>query len=62
MVVVLLTEEQVANRLGMKVSTLRNRRARGENHPPYIQPGRSPLYPEDALETWVRKNLVHASS
>lgn len=55
------SEEDVARLLRLSVGTLRGRRSRGTNHPPYISVRRGVvLYPKDMLLAWLEKqSIIH---
>lgn len=40
------SEDEMAHILRISVKTLRSRRSRGTNHPPYVVVGRQALYPK----------------
>lgn len=43
------SEDEMADILRVDVKTLRSRRSRGTNHPPYVVIGRQTLYPKDLV-------------
>lgn len=47
------SEEEMAKILRIDLKTLRSRRSRGTNHPPYVQIGRQVLYPKNLYLKWV---------
>lgn len=47
------SEEEMAEILRISVQTLRSRRMRGTNHPPYVTIGRDTLYPKDLVHKWL---------
>ena len=56
----LLTPEQVAERLGLAPSTLRNWRHLRKG-PPWVSLGNRARYREDSLEEWIQAQVeVHA--
>ncbi len=53
------TEEEMVNILKLKsVAALKSRRARGTNHPPYVEIGRTVLYPRRMFFQWVDGKAV----
>jgi predicted DNA-binding transcriptional regulator AlpA len=53
----LIDEKVLADQLGFKVQTLRNRRSRGEG-PPYVKVGRSVRYRESDVEKYLQSKLI----
>jgi len=49
-----LTPGEVAEKMGVHVNTVRNRRLRGDL-PPFIGEGKHVLYPRDKFEKWLRE-------
>lgn len=48
------TEAEMANMLRIDVKTLKSRRSRGTNHPPYVEITRGHvLYPKEPVEKWL---------
>lgn len=47
------SESEMADILRVEVKTLRSRRSRGTNHPPYVQIGRYVLYPKELVNKWL---------
>lgn len=43
------SEDEMAQILRIEVRTLRSRRSRGTNHPPYVTIARHVLYPKDLV-------------
>lgn len=54
-----LTEEQVAEFLRWKKSTLTKNRSLGVQHPPYIKIGRTVLYPISNFKEWIKSQPLH---
>ena len=58
----LLTEQEVADRLTVKVATLRDWRT-DKKGPPYTKLVGTIRYPEDKLDNWVDQQLIdHAKT
>lgn len=53
------TEENVAQLMGITVSTLRNRISEGRDHPPFTGRGNGKRFPKDEFRKWERARLVH---
>ena len=47
------SEQEMAEILRIEVKTLRSRRARGTDHPPYIRIGRDTLYPKEPVQRYL---------
>jgi hypothetical protein len=52
------SEVEMAAELKIPLKTLRSRRSRGTNHPPYRQIGRDVYYPKDLYEKWLNSYAV----
>lgn len=49
------SEEEMAGLLRVSINTLKDRRSRGTEHPPYVQLRRGlVMYPKDNFLEWVR--------
>lgn len=47
------SEQEMAEFLRIEVKTLRSRRSRGTNHPPYVEIARDTFYPKDLVHKWL---------
>lgn len=47
------SEAEMAEILRVDPKTLRSRRSRGTNHPPYVVIGRQTLYPKDLVQKYL---------
>jgi hypothetical protein len=52
-----LPEEKVAQILGVKIESLRVKRSREADHPPFVRLGRKTFYPADRFEKWVHARI-----
>lgn len=52
------TEHEVAERMNYKIGTLRNKRSKGSDHPPYTKVGNSVLYPKDEFFEWAKSRPI----
>lgn len=50
-----LSDDQVAEIMGIDKRTLANNRCLGKNHPPYIKIGGRVRYPEEAVIAWLNR-------
>lgn len=50
---VLLTEQVVANAMGVTLKTLRKKRSTEADHPPFIKVSRNVRYPSDHFYKWI---------
>jgi len=50
----LYTIQELANTLRLQPGTVRNKLSRGEDMPRSVRVGRRRLFPEDAVEAWLR--------
>lgn len=54
-----LTEDQVADILLIKKSTLQKNRSLGRNHPPYKKIGARVFYPRKEFDRWFNDQRLH---
>lgn len=52
------SETEMSNILNICLSTLRQRRYTGRNHPPYSKEGAEILYPKSEFREWVKAKRV----
>lgn len=52
------TEEEMAEMLGKKKSTMQTQRSRGKGHPPFIRIGRKIYFSKADFKRWVRDRPV----
>ncbi len=52
---VFLDENEVAQILSISVATLRSRRSRGHNFPPFIKRGRKVIFDKVSLYRWLKE-------
>lgn len=48
------TDDEIAELLGIKKSTLMKNRSLGRNHPPYVRIGKYARYPKKEADAWIR--------
>jgi hypothetical protein len=56
------TEQEMADLLGIDLGSLRSRRSKGKNHPPYFQSNkRAPvLFPKKEVKKWMDERIQYS--
>jgi predicted DNA-binding transcriptional regulator AlpA len=54
-----LSENEVAEILRLKVSTLKKNRSLGVDHPPFLRIGKRVYYPLKEFKEWMEGHILH---
>lgn len=52
------SEEEIAEALGLEITTMRTYRSEGKDHPPFKKLGRKTYYPKKEFHAWVEKKAL----